>query len=362
MKIGADISTLSEVESLGGKFFCHGQRGDLIGILADCGFDSVRLRLWVDPYSESGQPYMGGTSDLKTVKELARRAMEHHMSILLDLHYSDFWCDPAKQFIPKKWSALGLDDLCLAVGDYTAGVLDSLHRDGIDPFAVQVGNEITNGMLWPIGKIAENGFDPVARLFEAGSTAVRGHSDSKVMLHLEQSGNKSLWTHFLDEFACRSIDYDIIGASYYPFWHGSMDEMLANMKSCCDRYDKPFMIVETAYPFTSNHFSESCKPPLSIQNEPDGSSYSEKKQAEFISELLEESIKVYNYRCLGVYYWEPGWLAVPGTSWASNAGLAYIEQDSAEMGNQWANQCLFDYCGQSLPALDAIKEFSRHWR
>ena len=146
---GVDLSAVAEAEELGAKYYDNGVQGDIFDILKNYGVNSVRLRLWNDPYTEDGVPYGAGTNDLEVYKKLAKRAMDHGMSILLDYHYSDFWADPGKQRVPKAWRGMDADQLEQAVYDYTRETLLEMKDAGVLPQLVQVGNELTNGLMWP---------------------------------------------------------------------------------------------------------------------------------------------------------------------------------------------------------------------
>ena len=146
---GVDLSAVVEVEELGAKYYDNGVQGHIFDILKNYGVNSVRLRLWNDPYTEDGVPYGAGTNDLEVYKKLAKRAMDHGMSILLDYHYSDFWADPGKQRVPKAWRGMDADQLEQAVYDYTRETLLEMKAAGVLPQLVQVGNELTHGLMWP---------------------------------------------------------------------------------------------------------------------------------------------------------------------------------------------------------------------
>ena len=370
MIFGMDFSSLEETERQGAVFRVDGRPVDLVQELANCGVTSARLRLWNDPYGEKGEPYMGGTCDINCVERLARRAKDAGMSLLLDFHYSDFWCDPARQMIPKAWLGKSLDELCSSVYEFTARTLERLDKGGLSPACVQVGNEITNGMLWPVGRLSEDrprrGFDNLTALLRAGCSAVRASSDAKVMLHLENSGNNAVWTEWLDSVINRQVPFDILGASYYPYWHGDMAGLKANLSACIERYGKDISIVETAYPFTTKHFSPtSSTAALCIADGAhcfDGSpvthALSPEGQAQFISDLIALVEALPDGRGKSIYWWEPGWIPTKCSSWASPASLAYCGETGKTCGNEWANQCLFDYHGDSLPALEVIRNFN----
>ena len=366
MIFGADFSSLEETELQGGKFYENGREVELISCLAAKGVTSARLRLWLNPYNEKGEAYMGGTCDLERLIRLARRAKDNGMEILLDFHYSDFWCDPSRQMIPKAWQGMDLETMCKALYDHTAETLERMKAEGLEPVAVQVGNEITNGMLWPLGRLEgwnpRQGYDSLASLLRSGVQAVRDHSSAKVVLHLEQSGQKQLWQEWFDAMVARGVEFDIIGASYYPYWHGTMEELKANMENCIARYGKDIWIVETSYPFTTEHYRPDGKTAsLCIADgahrwngEPVTHPLTPEGQIAFIRDLTALVAALPAGRGKGIWWWEPGWIPAEGSSWASYASLAYCHEEEKTTGNEWANQCMFDYNGNALPVLNAF--------
>lgn len=359
---GMDISTLIEEEACGARYYDHGEEGELLDILKRYGCNSVRLRLWNDPYSEDGVPYGAGTNDLEKLVLLAKRAKEHEMSILLDFHYSDFWADPGKQTVPKAWRGYSVSELEKAVYEYTLEVMKRLKAEGIVPELVQVGNEVTNGLLWPTGKKPE--FENIAKYISAGIRAVREEGpDTQVMIHLDNGGFHSMYREWFDEYTKRGEDFDIIGMSYYPFWHGTMEELAFNMKDMAERYGKKIAIAEVSMGFTMEDYKEyenlqdserkgyATKPDL-VESIP--WKMSKKGQSDFMQELMERVKEIPGG--MGFYYWEPAWIPVPGCGWATEAALAYTGE-AGPGGNEWANQALFDYDGNVLPALETIRDF-----
>lgn len=368
MIIGMDFSSLEETERKGGRFFVDGREVELVSCLAEHGADMARLRLWLDPYGPDGEAYEGGTCDLDTLIRLGRRAKNAGMGILLDLHYSDFWCDPSRQLVPKAWQGQSLEELCESVYSYTADVLRRLEREGLAPAMVQVGNEITNGFLWPFARLSDEtprtGFDALAKLLKAGVAAVRDNSSAQVMLHLERGGDKALWQEWFDNIVARGVDFDVIGASYYPYWHGTMEQLRDNLNNCIHRYGKDVYVVETSYPFTTKHYDpNSDTVDLCIASgccadgKPSPYELTPEGQRKFIVDLLNLVKSLDNGCGKGVYWWEPGWIPAQGTSWASRAALEYCSEQEKHTGNEWSNQCLFDYGGQALPALKVFKDF-----
>ena len=194
---GADLSTLPEVEKAGGRFTDEKGERSALSILREHGVNLVRLRLWNDPCDPDGTPYGGGTSDLPRVLELARRCKALGLPWLLDLHYSDFWADPGKQFPPKAWAGYDAEGLTRAVYDFTRETLETLKAEELLPAIVAVGNEITNGILWPLGKVPE--WPNLVRFLAAGLRAVREAAPSaRTMLHLDNGGNRALYAAWFD--------------------------------------------------------------------------------------------------------------------------------------------------------------------
>lgn len=359
---GMDVSTLLEEEACGARYFDEGKEGELLDILQKYGCNSVRLRLWNDPYAEDGTPYGAGTNDLEKLILLSKRAREHDMSILLDLHYSDFWADPGKQTVPKAWKGYSPDELEKAVYEYTLEVMKRLKKENLLPELVQVGNEVTNGLLWPTGKKPE--FENIARYISAGIRAVKEvHKEAQIMIHLDNGGFNSMYREWFDEYTKRGEDFDIIGMSYYPFWHGTIDELDFNMHDMAERYGKKICIAEVSMGFTMEDYKEyekledserkgmATRPELT-ENLP--YPMTKQGQADFMQDIMSRVAKVPGG--MGFYYWEPGWIPVPGCGWATDAALAYTGEEGPG-GNEWANQVLFDYDGNALPALQTIKDF-----
>ena len=361
---GMDISTLLEVEKCGGKFYDRGDEKDIFEILQSYGTNAVRLRLWNDPYSENGEPYGAGTNDLPTTITLAKRAQTHGMDVLLDLHYSDFWADPGKQRVPKAWRGMNAEQLEEAVYTYTRDVLLAMKEAGAFPNLIQVGNELTYGMLWPLGKTPN--FDNLARFISAGIRAVRSvDADMPIMIHLDNGGNNAMYRDWFDHYIERGEDFQIIGLSYYPFWHGTLDDLQNNMNDLAVRYGKELVIAEVSMGYTMKDYAEYEK---LLPNERKGYAtkphlveglpfpMTKEGQKDFMKALFGVMDQVSDGRCKGFFYWEPAWIPVPGSGWATEAALPYIEE-KGPCGNEWANQALFDYDGNALPAFETIRDY-----
>ena len=371
---GMDISTLLEVEKCGGKFYDKGQEREVLSILKDYDVNAVRIRLWNDPYSEEGEPYGAGTNDFKSVVELSKRAKEKGFDILLDYHYSDFWADPGKQFVPKAWRGYSVEELERAVYEYTKKTLLALKEERLLPDMVQVGNELSNVLLWPYGKVPE--YDNIARFVSAGIRAVKEVSDMAlaegiisekilIMIHLDNGGNNALYREWFDNYIKRGEDFDIIGLSYYPFWHGTFDMLQNNMHDIAQRFGKELIIAEVSMGHTMEDYAEYEKlAPEQRKGMATRPALVEKieypmtleGQKEFMKELFRRIASVPEGKGRGYFYWEPAWIPVPGSGWATECSLKYME-DKGPCGNEWANQALFDYKGNALPTWEAVRDY-----
>lgn len=337
---GVDISMLYEIEVNGGKFYDNGIEKDALQILKDYGVNWIRVRIWNDPTDENGKPLGGGNCDYIKMTELARRAKTLGMKVLVDFHYSDWWADPGKQNKPDSWKNLEGASLANAVADFTYEVLKYMEDNDALPDMVQLGNEVNNGFLWPDGKIAgEGGFDSFVTLFNAGAQAVRKISkDIKIALHLAEGGNSDLFEWFLGNVTTRGIDFDVIGISYYPYWHGTLEELKSNLNNI-EKYDKEIAIFETAYAWTledADGHPNIFGPDMEITG---GYKATPRGQATAIREIMEAVAQVTSGRGLGIFYWEGCWIPVKGAGWKFGEG------------NPWENQALFDFKGHALPSL-----------
>lgn len=361
---GMDLSTVLEVERLGGRFYDHGIEKDVFDILQSYGVNAVRLRLWNDPYTEDGTPYGAGTNDLPVTIELAKRAQAHGMEVLLNLHYSDFWADPGKQRVPKAWRGMDVEQLEKAVYAFTKDTLLAMKEAGAYPNLIQVGNELTNGILWPLGQMPN--YDNLARFVSAGIRGVRAvDADMPIMIHLDNGGNAAMYRDWFDHYMKRGADFQIIGLSYYPFWHGTLADLQNNMNDLAVRYGKELMIAEVSMGFTMEDYAKyeklapderngyATKPEL-VEQVP--FPMSKEGQKDFMKALFDVIDQVPDNKCSGFFYWEAAWIPVAGSGWATEGALEYIEEKGL-FGNEWANQALFDYDGHALPALEAIRDY-----
>ena len=242
--VGADISWLQSQEDYGVRFSDGGVEGDAIEILKDNGFNYIRLRIFVNPKSELGYSQRDGYCDLEHTLQMARRIKDAGMYFLLDFHYSDNWADPAKQIMPQAWQTYSYDEVCEAVYNHTKETLLALEAQGTLPDMVQVGNEVSNGMLWPYGSVRHT-FSGLCGLLKEGVRAVREYApDAEIMIHVALGGQAEESERFFDAMEEYGVEYDIIGQSYYPEWHGTLEELEANTNALVLKYNKPLIVVE----------------------------------------------------------------------------------------------------------------------
>lgn len=241
--LGADISFLPQLEERGMKFFDNGVEKDAIQMLRDHGFNYVRLRIFNDPAGEKGYSPGKGFCDLDHTLQMAKRVKDAGMKLLLDFHYSDTWADPGKQFKPAAWENQSFGELKASLYDYTRKVLLALKNQGTLPDMVQVGNEINHGLVWPDGRVTQ--IDEMAQLFQAGVAAVKSVDPTTViMLHLALGGQNDECVFLIDEMLKRKTHFDVIGLSYYPKWHNTLDDLRDNINDLVRRYNKEVIIVE----------------------------------------------------------------------------------------------------------------------
>lgn len=357
---GADVSMLKDIEDLGGEFYDNGVKKDALEIMKNHGANYVRLRLWVDPYDSEGNSYGGGSNDFNTTLYLAKRAQEKGMKVLIDFHLSDYWADPGTQSKPKAWENLSYDELKTTLYNYMKNTLDDFKNQGVVPDMVQVGNETSSGILWDEGKIGGDytDFTQLAELLNQAISGVRASvgNQTKIVLHLDNGGNNSLYRWWFDGVTgCGfDLDFDIIGLTYYPMWHGTMDDLQYNLNDISARYNKDVMIVETAYAFTladGDGLGSSFSPQ---DEEIGGYPASVQGQKDFMSDLESVILNVPGNRGLGFFYWEPEWIPVEGAYWGTEAGKEYIE-DNGILSNPWDNLALFDFNGNALESIDIFQ-------
>ena len=333
---GGDISALEKIEQAGGVFRNNGQPGDAIAILKANGATGFRLRLFVNPNGQDVQ-----VNDLAYTVRMAGRIKAAGAQLLLDFHYSDTWADPGHQTTPAAWDSLPFDSLEQQVETYTAGVIIQLKRAGALPDIVQIGNEIDAGILWPLGQLSWGSdssaqWDHFARLLKAGIRGVRdslGPGDTvRIMLHYSLGGNTGGTQWFFDHIATYGVPYDLIGLSYYPWWHGTLGELKANLQATAQRYNRDVMVVETSYPWRAGGW-ESMVTDTAAMTWP----ASTQGQTRFLKDVVDAVATVPGGHGAGVVWWYPESIPVSGLFIWAGGSLA-----------------LFDSTGNVLPAASAF--------
>ena len=367
---GMDLSTLLELDRLGAKYYDEGKERDILDIMKDYDVDTIRLRIWNDPWGKDHESYGAGENDVPTTLEIAKRVSEKGFGVLMNFHYSDFWADPGKQIKPKSWEGMTVAELTQAVYDFTFDTMELFKKEGVNITMVQVGNELSNGLLWPEGKIDVDAgigeYDNIAKFVSAGIRAVRkSNPDIPVMIHLDNGGNNELYRRWFDNYVARGEDFDLIGLSYYPFWHGTMDQLMNNMNDIAEPYHKDLIIAEVSMGYSMEDYKAyeklsdserkgyATRPALVEKIE---FPMTREGQADFMRTLLARLETVAEHRARGFFWWEPAWIPVPGSGWATPASLEYMN-DPGPCGNEWANQALFDYDGNVLPTLEVIRDY-----
>jgi arabinogalactan endo-1,4-beta-galactosidase len=332
MFLGGDISALERIEQAGGVFRDGGQPGDAIAILKAHGANGFRLRLFVNPNYEDVQ-----VNDLDYTVRMAGRIKAAGAKLLLDFHYSDTWADPGHQVTPAAWAGLDFDSLEQQVESYSTDVITRLKQAGALPDIVQVGNEIDAGMLWPLGRVGGTDdtpqqWDQFTRLVKAGIRGVRAAlapGDSvRIMLQYSQGGSSGGTQWFFDHMDAYGVPYDFIGVSYYPWWHGTLADLSANLRATALRYGRDVMVVETSYPWRAGGWEDMAtdRAAMTWPISPQG-------QAQFLRDVLAAVAAVPNDHGAGVIWWYPEAIEVPGLFVWGGGSLA-----------------LFDASGNVLPA------------
>jgi arabinogalactan endo-1,4-beta-galactosidase len=334
---GADVSSLKKSEDLGGVYRdARGRRGNALAILAANGASHVRLRVWVDPAD--------GYHDRAELVEMSRRAHRAGLRTFVDLHFSDTWADPGHQAKPAAWAGLSVPALRDAVYAHTYDVCTALSRHGHAPDLIQLGNELNSGMLWPDGHTWNPpNWENLAAFLQAGSDAVKACSPStKVVLHLANGGDAGAFRWWLDEITRRGVRFDVVAASYYGYWHGSLGDLQANLDDVAARYGKEVLVAETAYPFTlegADGWPNIIGTPGQLVP---GYPATPAGQASSFRDVLSVVRAVPGGRGLGAFYWDATWIAVPGNGW---------DPADPATGNAWENQAMFDLDGRALPVV-----------
>lgn len=368
---GCDVSSLIAEENSGVVYYNDkGEQQDLLLTLAENGVNTIRIRVWNDPCDSDGKGYGGGNNDVDTAIAIGKRASRYGMGCIIDFHYSDFWADPAKQMAPKAWEHMTLEEKQTALYDYTYESLKKILDAGVNVVMVQLGNETTTGMSGETKKSS------VCKLMISGGEAVRKlqaeyQKDILLAVHLtnpESSDHYYSFAQLLKEF---HVDYDVFGTSYYPYWHGTLDNLTEVLTNISEKYGKKVMVLEISYAYTYDEgdgFGNSISKGMSAAVFP--YAVTVQGQADCIRDVTEAVVRT-GSAGIGVCYWEPAWIPVPGTGyddrfpvwerhgsgWASSYASDYDPDDAGKYygGSSWDNQALFDFEGKPLASLAVFR-------
>ena len=364
---GMDVSAVLALENSGVKYYnFDGEEQDVFMTLAQAGVNYIRLRVWNDPYDENGNGYGGGNNDVATAITLGQRATQYGMKVCIDFHYSDFWADPKKQFVPKAWEGMDIEEKSDALYNFTLENLTQILDAGVDVGMVQVGNEINNGMC------GETDASNVRKLLVSGSKAVRDAAtasgkDILVAVHYTNIDDMKKLDTLLTGLQVKEIDYDIVGLSFYPYWHGTMDDLKNAITHIRDTYGKKVYVAENAYCYTSEDGDGSANSIKGTDDLAEGYSASVQGQANEVRDVCAAASEA---GAEGIFYWEGTWIPVGpadadnsaiwekyGSGWASSYAGGYDPKDAGQYygGSSWDNQAMFDFTGHPLASLNIFK-------
>jgi arabinogalactan endo-1,4-beta-galactosidase len=341
---GGDVSSLQRGEELGGVYYtADGREEDALTILGNAGMDYARLRVWVNP--------VDGFDDEAQMLAMAKQVKAHHMKLLLDLHYSDTWADPGKQYIPAAWANDTLPQLEAQVRAYSFQITKDLVKQGTAPDMVQTGNEINSGILWPYGKTwgPDSSWTQAADLVKAGIEGVKAaRPQTRIMLHIADGADDGGARWWFDNAVAQGIPFDVIGLSYYSYWHGPLDQLQYTLDDMAARYGKPVVVAETAAPWTMANADNETNS-VTADNTTLDAGYPATPQGQAAQFRDVQSIvqAVPGGMGLGAFYWEPTWTAVPGNGW---------DPADPASGDGWENQAVFDFSDKALPAVAEFRE------
>jgi arabinogalactan endo-1,4-beta-galactosidase len=338
--MGADLSYVNQVEDYGGFYKDSGNNKDPFVIFKDHGANLVRVRLWNNPQwlapLNSGKLY----SDIYDAEKTIRRAKQVGMAVSLDLHYSDTWADPSTQTVPAAWNGLSLPVLKDSVYNYTLAVLNYFKGKNLTPEMIQIGNETNQGMLWPLGKTSGSNFSAFCDLLKSGIKAVRDFSVTstikpQIILHVAQLQNADYWT--TQVVAGGVTDFDILGISHYSKYStiNTMAGITNAINGLKTKFGKKIMIVETAYPFTTQN-ADSYANVTGADAMVAGYPITPEGQYQYLKDLTQAVIAGGG---AGVMYWEPAWIT---------SGL----HDLWGTGSSWENNAFFDFNNNTISGIN----------
>ena len=375
---GADLSSYIALKDSGVVFRDENGKplsdSEFFSYLRDGGMNWVRIRIWNDPYNSSGNGYGGGNNDLEKAIRLGQMVTNAGMRVLIDFHYSDFWADPKKQKAPKAWAGYSIEEKETAVYQFTLDSLNTLRSAGVDVGMVQVGNETNNGIA------GETVWDNMAKLFKAGSRAVR-EFDKNCLVAVHFTDPQKGYADIAKRLNDSEIDYDVFGSSYYPFGHGDAANLKSVLEYIVETYGKKVMAAETSWPTTltdGDGYGFATPPSIPEMYKDQDYGVSVQGQADEMQELISKVNEINDThpgKSIGVFYWEPAWISPYyikdgdgndndslykqnfdlwekyGSGWASSYAAEYDPDDAGVWfgGSAMDNSSWFDFDGTALP-------------
>lgn len=329
--LGMDISSVIAQENSGVRYYdFDGNEKDLLQILAENGVNYIRVRVWNDPYDDEGHGFGGGNCDIDTAAEIGKRATRYGQKLLVDFHYSDFWADPSKQMCPRAWEGMEIEEKTEAAFEYTRDCLNRLKDAGVDVGMVQIGNE-TNGAL-----AGEDIWFNIQYLMQAGARATREvYPEALVALHFANPEKITNYYTYAKKLDYYDVDYDVFATSYYPFWHGTLENLTTLMTDIGETYGKKVMVAETSYAYTpedtdfnGNTIGDGG---TIVKNYP----FTVQGQANCFRDVVQATADMDGG--IGVFYWEGAWITVGTESWEKNHATW------EEFGSGWASSYAGNY-------------------
>ena len=357
---GMDVSQVISLENSGVKYYnFDGEEEDVLKILSDNGINYIRVRVWNNPYDREGNGFGGGNCTIDTAVELGKRATKYGMKLLVDFHYSDFWADPSKQMCPRAWLGMTIDEKASALYQYTKESLQKLKDANVDVGMVQIGNETNNGLAGEITWYNRT------ILMKKASEAIREVTPkAKIAVHFANPEKAGSYQNYASKLNYYNLDYDIFASSYYPYWHGSLENLQTVLDEISDTYNKDTLVVETSYAYTTkdtDSFSNTISDGGSVDKP---YPYTIQGQASEIRDIIQTVCNM--KRGIGVFYWEGAWISVGdnyeenlskweqyGSGWASSYSYIYDPEDAGKYygGSAVDNQAFFDENGKALESL-----------
>lgn len=375
---GFDLSSYLSIRKSGATYkdFDGNELTDseFFNLLKDNGVNYVRLRVWVDPTDGAGNYYGGGNCDVKTAAEIGKYATDAGMRVLVDFHYSDFWTDPGKQTAPKLWKELKLEEKAETLKKWTETSLQELIDSGVDVGMVQIGNETTTGFCGEKTRVN------MCTLFKAGSEGVQAiekANDKKIMIAIHLTNPDSIdYVGYAKDLDTNGVIYDVFATSYYPYWHGTLDNLKTKLSAVAEKYNKYVMVAETSYVRTIEDGDgwENTESEKKLTTDDFPYEISEQGQVNHFRNVISTISSIDNNKGIGVFWWEPAWIPVNnyagttdkeavlennkaiwekyGSGWATSAAADYDKNVGEWYGGSAVdNESVFDFDGKALESL-----------